>query len=444
MAISIMNGLAAMGQGLAQSAQAYGLEMQKADMQRQAMMLADQLATVRESAGRQEAGRIEEAHTKLSDTLTGARESAGRQEAARIAAAAAEREYQFKGGEAATQRQFQTGQTTAEQQFRAGESALTRESEEKRTGMTTGATISAAQARAQATLDAGKLSNQARIDAANIAAGGYNYTPTTQPDPDNPGKTISGVLKTPRRGDEPPVFVPTGTDPNKPGAGGLGNRAEVYFNRVVTAGAEAAAAAKNIMELPASSSRGVFGGRTQGGGLMQAAKETLTNSLTTQEVQDYNVMIAGVARSLASIEAAGLAPTGAFTQSMDAVVLKEGDSEITKMRKMAEIRQIVEKGLEANLVNPRIPEEQKNKVREIIGAMQTAIPFTHHDITMLQKSTTPGQTMNDLVKTKGLTAMPGAEAPTTWNHTAVNSKGEQIHSNDGKTWFLPDGKPYSP
>jgi hypothetical protein len=48
MAFSLMNGLSEMGKGIAQYAGTAGLEMQKADMQQQALRLADQLATTRE------------------------------------------------------------------------------------------------------------------------------------------------------------------------------------------------------------------------------------------------------------------------------------------------------------------------------------------------------------------------------------------------------------
>lgn len=179
---------------------------------------------------------------------------------------------------------------------------------------------------------------------------------------------------------------------------GQGGRAQVYFNRVVAAGNEAAASARNIMELPTTASTGIFGGRQQGSGLLEAAKESLTNTVTSQGVQDYNTMIAGVSRNLAAIEASGLAPAGSLMHSMDAVTLKEGDSDLTKLRKMAEMRQIVEMGLSPNLSNPLIPKEQKTLVSNIIGQMQSAIPFTQHDVTMLELSNNPQATIMDFAK----------------------------------------------
>lgn len=238
-------------------------------------------------------------------------------------------------------------------------------------------------------------------EASGLGRPRYSFSaPVTMPDPDNEGKTISGVNRQNTK-DGSIEFVRTDTNPNRTGEGGIGNRAEVQFARVASAATMAAESAKNIMELPAGSSTGYFGGRVQGGSLMGALKETLTNSLTSQEVQSYNVMLAGIARNLSTIETSGLAPNAGFTKSMESVILKEGDTEITKMRKMAEVRQIVEFGLEASLANPRLPNVQKEQLRGVIAKIDEAIPFTHHDITALDKA--GGKTtMNDVMKARGL------------------------------------------
>ena len=56
--MGLMNGLSALGTSTAAFAGTAGLEQQKNDLAQQSMRLADQLATTRESAGRQEAGQI--------------------------------------------------------------------------------------------------------------------------------------------------------------------------------------------------------------------------------------------------------------------------------------------------------------------------------------------------------------------------------------------------
>lgn len=274
---------------------------------------------------------------------------------------------------------------------------------------------------------------QLRIAEMNANQGRYTYQPATQDDPVT-GKPVSGYLRLSTRGDEPPQFI-SGYTPLKGSAAtsGLGGREGVFFNRVTQAGNAATAAAKNIMELPITTTRGIFGGRQQGPGLLDAFKEDLANTVTGQDAQSYNTMMAGVSRNLAAIEASGLAPNGSLTHSMDSLVIKEGDTDLTKLRKLAEARQIVETGLEPNLANPRIPDEQKALVRRIIGQMQEAIPFTQHDITQLEMSKNPRTTINDVMKQRGL----GQKS----SHT-VSTKAEFDALPSGTVYTGKDGKQY--
>ena len=199
--------------------------------------------------------------------------------------------------------------------------------------------------------------------------------------------------------------IPGGpADPNGNGKG-LGGRESVMFQRVVNSANSAATALQNISELPVGASTGTLGvGSSPGHSVLGSTKSMLLNKLASQDVQDYNTMLAGVSRNLSTIETAGLAPNGSLTQSMDAIQLREGDTEITKLRKMAEMRQIVEKGIEANLANPKLPNEQKQLVQSIIDQTKQAIPFTQHDITELVKkqAKNPAMTLQDLISQKGL------------------------------------------
>ena len=294
------------------------------------------------------------------------------------------------------------------------------------------------------------LQNTQRQDAINL--GKYTYQNVTQPDPNDPTKTISGVNKLDMTGKEPPTFIPTMTDPNKNGqAGGLGGREGVYFSRVAAAGNEAGLAIKNITELPLDTSTGWWGGAQQGTGLLSAVKTSLANKLTPQSVQDYNTMIAGVSRNLATIESAGLAPSGTLTHSMDSLTLKEGDTPLTQMRKLAEMRQTLEKGLEPNLSNPKLPQQQRDLVIGIIKNVQQAVPFTQHDLTMFQQKGKPGETLSSYASGNNLgnagqqsQSQPsggGAGVAPQWKYSATGAKGLKAYSVDGKTWFNQDGSP---
>lgn len=188
-----------------------------------------------------------------------------------------------------------------------------------------------------------------------------------------------------------------------------GGRESVFINRVILAGNEAAADLANVVKLPMTASRGMFGGRGQEKGIMNAGLETLANAMTTQEVQKYNVLATGFQRSLAAIEAAGLAPSGTLSHQMDSVLFKEGDTNFTKLLKLAQTRQIVEKGLETTLTNPRVPEETKAHMREIMQKVNKAVPFTPSDLLELEsrQKIDPNITLGDVVGSQTAPASGG-------------------------------------
>ena len=169
---------------------------------------------------------------------------------------------------------------------------------------------------------------------------------------------------------------------------------------------------------------------------MESVKGVLSQKVTSQEAQDYKTMIAGVSRSLSTIETAGLAPNGSITHSMDSITLNEGDSQLTKLRKLAETRQIIEKGIEPNLSNPKLAPAQRDLITRIISDVQTAIPFTQHDITQLQQSKNPNATLLDFARKTGLPTTAGAtsQAP-----VKIQSDADYAKLPSGAQYTAPDG-----
>jgi hypothetical protein len=85
---------------------------------------------------------------------------------------------------------------------------------------------------------------------------------------------------------------------------------------------------------------------------------------------------------------------------MDAVIFQEGDSQLTKLRKLAEARQIVEEGVKTYLDNPRVADGQKKQIQGFIDRMEKAIPFTQDDVTALESSKDPKLTIDSVVKSR--------------------------------------------
>lgn len=201
----------------------------------------------------------------------------------------------------------------------------------------------------------------------------------------------------------------------KPGDINLaGGRESVYIGRQITAANEATRAIKNVGELPITTSTGWFSNVRPGTGLLGSTKQILGNSLTDQDAADYQVMMAGVERNLAGIESSGLAPSGTFTGKLgETLQIKEGNSVFTKLRKLAEVRQIIDAGMESMLVNPRLGQDQKDLVTKLRSEVAQAIPYTHHDLTALQQSANPRQTLGDFAKSKNLGSPSSPSAPAT-------------------------------
>ena len=212
------------------------------------------------------------------------------------------------------------------------------------------------------------------------------------------------------------------------GTGAMGSRESVFIQRVLTAGNQASKGLLNVSKLPISSDTGLFGGRHQGGSLFAAGKEVLSNEMTSQDAQRYNVLSAGFQRSLAAIEAAGLAPSGSLSHQMDAVIFKAGDSNLTKLYKMAETRQIVEAGFETILNNPRVSAGEKDHAQAILNNIKEAVPFTNENLIDLEKNqeANPDSTLQDVLKaqSKAPAAAPSQPAASVHDMTPEEMRAE--------------------
>lgn len=178
-----------------------------------------------------------------------------------------------------------------------------------------------------------------------------------------------------------------------------GGRESVFVQRMLMGATQGSKDLANVVQLPLTASTGLFGGRKQGAGLLDATMEVLANAATGQEAQAYNAMATGFQRSLAQIESAGLMPSGALTHQMDAVLFKEGDTNLTKLHKLAQTRQIIEAGMEVVDSNPRVSTTEKAKVKEVLESVRKSVPFTHSDLINLQKlhQTNPKATLRDVI-----------------------------------------------
>lgn len=191
--------------------------------------------------------------------------------------------------------------------------------------------------------------------------------------------------------------------PESMGAGG-GGRFAGQVMRVLNSAKGATSEIANIVSLPIESSTGWFGGRGQGPSLLSATKEVLANTVTSQEVQDFNTSMIGLSRHLATLETGGMQTNEALVKKFEGLALKEGDTYWTKMRKLGTMRQDAENAIESLLTSPLVGKKQIEFGQALIKDLQSAVPWTPNDVTRLQRAgdKNPSATIGTIGKQKGL------------------------------------------
>lgn len=192
-----------------------------------------------------------------------------------------------------------------------------------------------------------------------------------------------------------------------------GGRVAGQVMRLMGSAKQATAELKNLAELPLGASTGWFGGHHQGTSLFGATKEVLASKVTSQDVQDTNVTMIGMGRALAGLESGGMQPNQTLQDQFSGLALKEGDTNMTKMRKLATMRQDADNALEAALTSPILGKEQKAYAQKLREELKTAIPWTPSDVTRLERSDNPRASLKDFGDGKGLGA-PDSGAHEVW------------------------------
>lgn len=185
-----------------------------------------------------------------------------------------------------------------------------------------------------------------------------------------------------------------------------GGRAQTMLQRQLIDASDIVKDVKNVMELPITASTGWFGfGERKG--ILDVTKAALVNStVTTQEVQDFNAQLSGMGRALAGLETGGLQANQGLVHSFEGLALNAGDTQVTKLRKLALMRQYTQNALEAALTNPLMSQKEQDYANGLLKELSDSIPFTVHDVTSLEQSKNPQETISDVAKSQGLSGGP--------------------------------------
>lgn len=180
-------------------------------------------------------------------------------------------------------------------------------------------------------------------------------------------------------------------------------RSAIQNDRVITAANEAGLDVHNLSLLPAGVSSGILGvGGSPGHSLFSITGAALKNTLAPEETQAYNKIITGLAQNIAATEAGGLQSSQARVKSFDSLLLQPGDTMLTKLQSMANMRQNVEKAIEVKLASSHIPQEQKDILRGVQDQLKQDVPFSVEDVIKLQRGNNPSMSFADIINQKGL------------------------------------------
>ena len=177
-----------------------------------------------------------------------------------------------------------------------------------------------------------------------------------------------------------PIDVSQGFRPVKQSE--IGGREAQMLQRSITSALDATADIENLAMLPVTANTGLFGmgHEVAGPSFTEAPKRALLNKITDQDAQQVQVAIKGIGRALAGLATGGVYVNQAIVRQFDMLAPMPGDTYITKMQKLATMRQNADNGIDSMLTNPRLGEEQRKQLEELKDRLGKAIPFLPKDV----------------------------------------------------------------
>jgi hypothetical protein len=194
-------------------------------------------------------------------------------------------------------------------------------------------------------------------------------------------------------------------------------RSQAAISRILTNAEDATSGIENLSNISSSASGGLYKN------LETTPLSSLKRLVTPQEVQDVQATIAGLSRAMGGLATGGLAVDENVMKSYEGLNLNTGDSYITKMRKLAEMRQQSTNALDVQSVSPILSNDQRKKAAALSDRIKVAIPWTVSDVQKLENSDNPKASLRDVsMKKLGVTSdvhigqAPTGVDPALWQH----------------------------
>lgn len=168
--------------------------------------------------------------------------------------------------------------------------------------------------------------------------------------------------------------------------GKSGQQDRTIANTMTTAMSEAGISLENLSNLTKKgtiyTTAGAYDNLSDHGVLGATAKQLTQENLTSQNQQMYRSVMLPLVRQAVTIQSGGRykITEGAVKQEMDAVMASAGQSHMTMLEKMAELKQTISKGAEASLAAGILNPKQEAIVRNNLEQLDRAIPWSVNDV----------------------------------------------------------------
>jgi hypothetical protein len=175
---------------------------------------------------------------------------------------------------------------------------------------------------------------------------------------------------------------------------------------------EAVGTISNIVNLPYDVTSGVFQGRNTTN-LLFAPLGALTNELTSEDVQRYNKEIKNFGKFASRVVSGGrVVPAGVQKDFEDQFVIREGDSPLTVLTSLAQMRQVMERAAEVKIKSASTDPGLKQLYVDGLEVVRSSIPFTVNDINKFANQRDKNKTFSDMFTEYGLGGQQQTSATT--------------------------------
>jgi hypothetical protein len=168
---------------------------------------------------------------------------------------------------------------------------------------------------------------------------------------------------------------------NRPEKGGGTSGDKFGFGDIIATNLnEAVGTIANIVNLPHDVTGGIFQGRNTSG-LLMAPLGVLAQELTDEDVQRYNKEIKNFGKFASRVVSGGrVVPASVQKDFEDQFVINKGDSPLSVLTSLAQMRQTLERAIEVKLKSSSTDPGLKTLYQDGLDVIRNSIPFTVNDV----------------------------------------------------------------